>query len=30
MSVQMYERLMETPYYDAGLDWVAVAANRPG
>jgi GNAT superfamily N-acetyltransferase len=25
MSEQMYERLMETPYYDARLDWVAVA-----
>jgi predicted N-acetyltransferase YhbS len=27
MSAQMYERLMETPYYDAGLDWVAVAED---
>jgi hypothetical protein len=27
MSAQMYERLMETPYYDAGLDWVAVAEH---
>jgi hypothetical protein len=24
MSTQMYEWLMETPYYDANLDWVAV------
>jgi predicted N-acetyltransferase YhbS len=25
MTTRMYEQLMQTPYYDAALDWVAVA-----
>jgi predicted N-acetyltransferase YhbS len=27
ITTQMYERLMETPYYDTSLDWVAVASG---
>lgn len=27
MSTRMYEWLMETPYYDTALDWVAVTSG---